>query len=131
MHDGGPVRAVTLDGDAAEHRVNPAGRADTVAFPLGQVTRSTLQPGWRWSEHVGQAQGLDLCPAPHLGYVIAGRMVSVMPDGTEHRYGAGDAIAVDPPHDAYVEGDEAYVGIDVSPIPSAPARPLSAPETNR
>ena len=111
------VRVVSLDGEGAEHRSNAAGRGDTGVFPAGRVTRSTLQPGWRWSTHVGKPLGLDLCPAPHFGYVVAGRMVVVMADGTEHRYGAGDAIAVDPPHDAYVEGDEAYVGIDVAPVP--------------
>ena len=120
-----PVRAVRLDSDAAEHRLSPAGRADTVGFPAGRVTRSTLQPGWRWSEHVGRALGLSLCPAPHLGYVISGRMVIVMPDGSEHRYGAGDAIAVDPPHDAFVEGDEPYVGIDVAPAAPPAVRPAS------
>lgn len=117
------VQAIPLAGGAAEHRANPAGVSDIAAFPSGRVTRSTLQPGWRWSEHVGRAQGLSLCPAPHLGYVVAGRMVVVMADGTEHRYGAGDAIAVDPPHDAYVEGDETYVSIDVAPQPAGP-RPL-------
>lgn len=111
------VRVVALDGDHAEHRQNAAGHADVAAFPSGRVTRSTLQPGWRWSTHVGKAMGLALCPAPHLGYVVAGRMVVVMADGTEHRYGAGDAIAADPPHDAYVEGEEPYVGIDVAPAP--------------
>lgn len=109
------VHVVALDGEQAEHRLNPFGVGDIAAFPTGRVTRSTLQPGWRWSTEVGKAIGLDLCPAPHLGYVVAGRMVVVMADGTEHRYGAGDAIAVDPPHDAYVEGDEPYVGIDVAP----------------
>ncbi len=116
-HGPAPRPRGPLDGDRAEHRANPAGVADTIAFPAGRVSRSTLQPGWRWSEHVGRAMGLALCPAPHLGYVIAGRMVIVMADGTEHRYGAGDAITVDPPHDAYVEGDEVYVGIDVAPAP--------------
>jgi cysteine synthase A len=111
------VRVVALDGDHAEHRQNPAGHADGAAFPTGRVTRSTLRPGWRWSTHVGKAMGLELCPAPHLGYVVAGRMAVVMADGTVHHYGAGDAIAVDPPHDAYVEGDEHYVGIDVAPAP--------------
>ena len=86
MSDPG-VRVIPLEGDAAEHRVSPAGVSDIAAFPSGP--RSTLQPGWRWSEHVGRAQGLSLCPAPHLGYVVAGRMVVVMADGTEHRYGAG------------------------------------------
>lgn len=111
------VHAVALDGASAEHRSSSHGQGDSVVFPTGCITRSTLQPGWRWSEHVGREKGLSLCPAPHLGYVVAGRMVVVMADGTEHRYGAGDAIAVDPPHDAYVEGDEPYVGIDVAPSP--------------
>lgn len=118
------VRVVALDGVEADHRRTDAGRSDIAAFPVGRVTRSTLRPGWRWSEQVGAALGLSLCPAPHLGYVVAGRMVVVMADGTEHRYGPGDAIAVDPPHDAYVEGDEVYIGIDVAP--AAPVRPLSA-----
>lgn len=110
-----PVHVVALDGDHAEHRSSPFGTSDIVAFPTGRVTRSRLQPGWRWSADVGKAIGLDFCPVPHLGYVVAGRMVVVMADGTEHRYGAGDAIAVEPPHDAYVEGNEVYVGIDVAP----------------
>ncbi|MFP5342147.1 MAG: pyridoxal-phosphate dependent enzyme [Candidatus Limnocylindria bacterium] len=112
---GPTTRSTHLDGEAAEHRRTAAGRGDAASFPAGRVTRSTLEPGWRWSEQVGRAMGLELCPVPHLGYVIAGRMVVVMADGTEHRYGAGDAISVDPPHDAYVEGDETYVGIDVLP----------------
>lgn len=121
-HPGGPVWVTALDGAMAEHRSTGAGRSDSVGYPSGRVTRSTLQPGWRWSEHVGRAMGLEWCPAPHLGYVLSGRMVIRMPDGSEHRYGAGDAIAVDPPHDAWVEGDEAYIGIDVAPTP-APRRP--------
>ncbi len=109
------VHAVSLDAATAEPRSGAHGRLDRATFATGNVTRSTLQPGWRWSEDVGRAQGMTLCSVPHLGYVVAGRMVVVMADGTEHRYGAGDAIAVDPPHDAYVEGDEPYVGIDVAP----------------
>ena len=120
------VHIVALDGEHAEHRSNPLGKGDAVAFSTGRVTRSTLQPGWRWSTEVGKPLGLDLCPAAHLGYVVAGRMVVVMADGTEHRYGAGDAIAVDPPHDAYVEGDEPYVGIDVLPAPFGIRAPSSS-----
>lgn len=120
------VHVVALDAEHAEHASNPLGKGDAVAFSTGRVTRSTLQPGWRWSTEVGKPLGLDLCPAPHLGYVVAGRMVVVMADGTEHRYGAGDAIAVDPPHDAYVEGDEPYVGIDVAPAPFGMRAPSSS-----
>jgi cysteine synthase len=120
------VHVVALDGEHAEHRSGPLGLGDVAAFPTGRVTRSTLQPGWRWSTEIGKAMGLDLCPVPHLGYVVAGRMVIVMADGTEHRYGAGDAIAVDPPHDAYVEGDGVYVGIDVAPAPFGIRAPSSS-----
>jgi len=109
------VHSVPLDAPDAERRSTTHGRAEIADFHAGTVTRSTLQPGWRWSEHVGRAKGLTLCPMPHLGYVVAGRMVVVMGDGTEHRYGAGDAFAVDPPHDAYVEGDQPYIAIDVAP----------------
>lgn len=118
------VQALPLHGSTAEHRISSHGQSDIAVFGAGTVARSTLQPGWRWSEHVGKAQGLALCPAPHLGYVVAGRMVVVMADGTEHRYGAGDAISVAPPHDAYVEGDEPYIGIDVS-LPAGPVTRLT------
>jgi hypothetical protein len=41
-------------------------------------------------------------------------MVVRMSDGTEYRYGAGDAYAVSSePHDAWVEGEETYVAVDV------------------
>ena len=71
------VHAVALDSAHAEHRSSSHGHGDSVVFPTGSITRSTLQPGWRWSEHVGREKGLSLCPAPHLGYVVAGRMVVV------------------------------------------------------
>lgn len=111
------VHALPLDGPGGDHHASPRAHVDSAVFGAGSVKRSTLQPGWRWSEDVGRTKGLSLCPAPHLGYVVSGRMVVVMADGTEHRYGAGDAISVEPPHDAYVEGDEPYVGIDVAPTP--------------
>ena len=45
--------------------------------------------------------GAEYWTAPHLGYVISGRMVIRMRDGSEHRYGAGDAYSVSSdPHDA-------------------------------
>jgi hypothetical protein len=111
--EGVPVRSVTLD-SAGETRVVAHGRSAAAVFPTGRVTRSTLEPGWRWSLSVGTKLGVDLCTTPHLGYVVAGRMVVRMQDGTEYRYGAGDAYAVSSePHDAWVEGDESYVAVDV------------------
>src|SRR5919112_5684506 len=48
-----------------------------------QVGRITVQPGWRWSEHVRPVAGTELCMAPHQQYQISGRMHVVMADGTE------------------------------------------------
>ena len=96
------------------------GRADIARFAAGTVTRWILEPGWRWSSHVGSAQGLELCPVAHLGYIVAGRMAISTPDGRTTRFGAGDAFAIAPGHDGWVEGDETCVRIDL--VAAAPRR---------
>ena len=77
-----------------------------------QVGRMTIQPGWKWSEHVKPVAGTDLCMAPHQQYMMSGRMHLVMHDGTEHDFGPGDVASIPPGHDAWVVGDEPVVAID-------------------
>ena len=109
-----PVQAIDLAMDG-EHRDFERARLDSASFASGRVTRPTLQPGWKWSDSVGKSRGVEKCTAPHLGYVIAGAMVVRVADGPEYRYRSGDAYAVSPePHDAWVDGDETYVAIDVA-----------------
>jgi len=111
---GPPERVLaTFMGSAGETQLFLHGRADIAHFPSGTVTRWILEPGWRWSSHVGSAQGLALCPTPHLGYLVAGRMVISTPDGQTTRLSAGDAFAIPPAHDGWVEGNEPCVRIDV------------------
>ncbi len=106
---------------ALETREFPRGRSDLARFDHGTVGRSTLEPGWVWSRDVGHPMGLEWCPAPHFGYVISGMMAGRQQDGTTFRYGAGDAFALQPGHDVWVEGDETYVSIDVArPAPVGP-----------
>jgi hypothetical protein len=71
-----------------------------------------MQPGWRWSESVKPIVGTESCQVSHTGYVISGRMHVRMDDGTELDFGPGDAVWVGPGHDAWVAGDEPYVGLD-------------------
>jgi quercetin dioxygenase-like cupin family protein len=78
----------------------------------GQVGRITVQPGWRWSEHVKPVAGTDLCEAPHQQYQLSGRIRIRMEDGTEIESAAGDVTSLPPKHDAWVVGDEAVVAID-------------------
>ena len=78
----------------------------------GKVALLTLQPGWRWSEHVKPAVGTELCQAPHFQYVISGRIGARMADGTEFEAGPGDVNVLPPGHDGWVIGDEPVVAID-------------------
>ncbi len=90
------------------------GRAEIVT--VGDVTlgRSIFEPGWVWSEHVKPVAGTDSCQAAHTGYVVQGKMVVKMEDGSEEEFGPGDAFYMPPGHDAWILGDERCVLIDVT-----------------
>jgi len=76
------------------------------------VMRATFEPGWKWSECIKPIAGTNSCQAPHVNYVISGRMKVVMDDGTEMEMGPGDAADIPPGHDAWVIGNEPCVAID-------------------
>jgi quercetin dioxygenase-like cupin family protein len=80
---------------------------------IGGLTlgRATYEPGWRWSQHVGAAEGKALCDVAHVGMVIAGRNRVRMKDGEEFELGPGDVFAIAPGHDSWVIGDERYVSL--------------------
>ena len=54
----------------------------------------------------------DSCEATHLIYAISGKMHVVMNDGTEGDIGPGDFASISPGHDAWVVGEEPFVGVD-------------------
>jgi quercetin dioxygenase-like cupin family protein len=76
------------------------------------IGRLTLQPGWRWSDHVKQIAGTELCEAPHFQYHLQGTLRILMEDGTEFDGTPGDVIAVPHGHDAWVVGDEPVIIVD-------------------
>ena len=77
-----------------------------------QVMRATFEPGWKWSESVKQVAGTDTCQVGHLVYVISGGMGIKMDDGSETEIGPGDVVSIPPGHDAWIVGDEPFVGLD-------------------
>lgn len=83
-----------------------------VQLGAATVARLTLQPGWRWSECIKPVVGTSSCQAPHLGYLVSGRMHVVADDGTEVDLSPGDAYRIAPGHDAWVVGDETVVGLE-------------------
>lgn len=82
-------------------------------FHVGPMTlgRATYEPGWKWSEHVGAALGESSCQVEHVGFVLSGRAVAAMDDGTERTMAPGDFFYVPPGHDSWVVGDEPYVSL--------------------
>jgi hypothetical protein len=103
-----------LKGFAAPDEVRefPMGRGDVVNIGGGQVLMMTLQPGWRWSEHLKPVTGTDWCEAPHFQYVISGRLHVVTSDGDAFDVEPGSVNFLQPGHDAWVVGDEPVVAVD-------------------
>jgi hypothetical protein len=97
---------------ADETRTFGQGRLDLVRLGDAEIGRLTLQPGWRWSEHVKPLAGTQWCEAPHFQYHAAGTLHIQMADGTEFDAGPGDVTALPQGHDAWVVGNEPVVIID-------------------
>ncbi len=88
------------------------GKADLVNIGGGTVGRLTLEPGWRWSQHVKPIAKTEWCEHTHFQYHAAGRLHVVMSDGTEFEVGPGEITALPQGHDAWVVGSEPVVLID-------------------
>jgi hypothetical protein len=95
-----------------EVREMPFGRAEVLKIGGGEVMRVTLQPGWKWSEHVKPIAGTELCQAPHFQVLLSGRVGVRMADGSEFEIGPDEVSVLPPGHDAWVIGDEPVVGVD-------------------
>ena len=88
------------------------GRVDLLTIGGGTVGRLTLEPGWRWRDHIRPMAGTEWCEAPHFQYHVAGRLHVVMEDGTEFDALPGEVTALPAGHDAWVVGDEPVVVVD-------------------
>jgi quercetin dioxygenase-like cupin family protein len=87
-------------------------------YQLGEVTagRGEFQPGWKWSQHIKPIVGTASCQHSHTGYVLEGRMVVKMDDGSEVEYGPGDFFFMPPGHDAWIMGDKKCVLLDFTGV---------------
>jgi mannose-6-phosphate isomerase-like protein (cupin superfamily) len=79
-------------------------------FTLG---RFVFEPGWRWSECIKPVVKTELCMNSHVGYVVSGRLTVQAKDGTKKSVGPGDSYTIPPGHDAWVEGNERFIGIEL------------------
>ena len=78
------------------------------------IGRGVLEPGWRWSTHMGPVMGTPSCPVHHVQVLLAGRFAVRMDDGEEAVFAPNDVFDIPAGHDAWVVGDEPVVLLDVS-----------------
>ena len=95
-----------------ETRTPDKTKVDIVRMGETTVGRLTFEPGWRWSECIKPVVGTESCQARHVGVVDSGRMAVRHDDGTEVEISAGEAYIIEPGHDAWVVGDERFVGFE-------------------
>lgn len=80
------------------------------------IGRGEFQPGWKWSVDVKPIAGTASCQSAHTGYCLAGSMTVKMDSGEQFTVRAGDALHIPPGHDAWTDGSETCVLIDVSGV---------------
>ncbi|HUF01312.1 MAG TPA: cupin domain-containing protein [Gaiellaceae bacterium] len=95
-----------------ETRAPDKTQIDVVRMGGNSAARFTLAPGWKWSECVKPVVGTESCQARHVGVAHSGRMHVTHEDGTEGEVGPGEAYVIEPGHDAWVVGDETFVGFE-------------------
>jgi hypothetical protein len=95
-----------------ESRTPDKTKVDVVRMGDTTAGRFAFEPGWRWSDCVKPVAGTDSCQLRHVGVAASGRMVVRHDDGTELEIGPGDAYIIEPGHDAWVVGDEGFVGYE-------------------
>ena len=107
-----------VKGSPDETRPFKDGKGKLDVFQLGDaiVGRGEFEPGWRWSQHVKPIAGTESCQASHTGYVLEGRMIVKMDDGSEVEYGPGDFFHMPPGHDAWIVGDKRCVMLDFTGV---------------
>jgi hypothetical protein len=95
-----------------EKRTPDKTEVDVVDLGSVKAARVILQPGWRWSECIKPVVGTESCQATHIGLATSGRLHVAHDDGTEAEVEPGFVYRVAPGHDAWVVGDEPFVGYE-------------------
>ena len=88
-------------------------RVEVVKLEGYTIGRFNFQPGWRWSECVKPVVKTDLCQLSHVGHAVSGTIRVRMADGSEKTISAGESYTIPPGHDAWVEGNTPFVGLEV------------------
>jgi len=108
MGKGATKRSETPD----ETRELEHGRIDIVHLAGSTAAHVTFEPGWRWATDIKPLVGTDSCQAHHVDHRVADSLHVVTDEGNELDIGDGDAYEILPGHEAWVVGDESFVGLE-------------------
>lgn len=90
----------------------PLGRFEIISIGGMTIGRATYEPGWRWSEHVGETLQKSHCEVEHLCLAISGQVTVAFENEPARVMTPGTLFYVSTkPHDSWVVGDEPYVSI--------------------
>ena len=87
-------------------------KVDVVHMGGTSAARLTLAPGWSWADCIQPVVGTDTCQLRHVGVALSGAMHIAHDDGTEQDIAAGEAYVIEPGHNAWVVGDDSFVGYE-------------------
>jgi hypothetical protein len=106
----------------ADSRRVAGAQVDVAPAGSGRIKRVIYQPGFRWSTHMKEKVGTDLCMHAHVGFIARGRVGVQYGDGTRVEFAAPAVVAIEPGHDGWVIGDEPAVLIEVDFMGETAAR---------
>jgi hypothetical protein len=114
----------------AEHREVGGVQIDVARTGAGRVKRVIYQPGFRWSTHMKEIVGTELCMHAHVGFLVRGQIHVEYKDGCKVEFAAPQVVAIEPEHDGWVVGNEPAVLIEVD-FEGDTAKRFGMPEAHR
>jgi hypothetical protein len=106
------VDELTAPIEGAEHQSVAGVEVDVARAGAARVKRVVYPAGFRWSKHMKPEVGGDACRHAHVGFLARGAIAGEYTDGGRFAYRAPAFVAIEPGHDAWVEGDEPAVLVE-------------------
>ena len=105
-------------------------QVDVAPAGSGRIKRVIYEPGFRWSTHMKDSVGTDLCMHAHAGFLAHGEIHIEYADGCVVEHKAPQIVAIDPGHDGWVVGKEPVVIIEFD-FEGDTVQRLGMPEAHR
>ena len=106
------MEELTAPIEGAEHQSVAGVEIDVGRAGAARVKRVVYPAGFRWSKDMKDEVGGELCRHAHVGFLAQGAIAGEYGDGCRFEHRAPAFVAIEPGHDAWVEGDEPAVLVE-------------------